>query len=223
MISPADHWRSPAQIAHRLLLPDVLRPFADAFIAAMPGDAWTFAFASGYGARVTRVDDDAWLIHVVVPYLETTEEYPFLPRHQPISAAAASAAMEMLRETPWVETYLDDEHEIIQAMPALKPLEDYLNLLIRIRCMPAYAELMFKFMNHGIIVRWAPANAAIGLDSDTVAMEIRRISIGFYNRITVGDLLQEIAVANVAEAADILGVIERRGVGSLIQKEGGQQ
>jgi hypothetical protein len=95
--------------------------------------------------------------------------------------------------------------------------------LFRVRWLPVYAELMFKFGNHGIFVRWAPANAAIGLDSDTGTMEIRNIDIGFYNRLTVGDLLQEIAVASVAEAADLLGVIERRGVGSLIQKEGGQQ
>jgi hypothetical protein len=223
MISPSDRWLSPAQIAHRLLLPDVLRPFSDAFISAMPGDVWTFAFASGYSARVTRVDDDAWFLSVVVPYMETTEDYPFMPRHQPISAAATSAALNMLRDTPYRRIDLDEEDEIIQAIPALKPLEEHVDRLIRVACFPVYAELLFQFGNHGVFVRWAPKNDAIGLDSDTVAMEIRRIHLGCYNRLTVGELIQEIAVASVAEAADILGVIERRGVGGLIQPEGGHQ
>jgi hypothetical protein len=223
MISPSDRWLSPAQIAHRLLLPDLLRPFADAFIAAMPGDVWTFAFASGHGARVTCVDDDAWCLDVVVKVLGATEDYPFLPRSQPISAALLDVGLTMLRETPSVSCLRDDSDEIIRSISELEPFQEHMQYLFRVRWLPVYAELMFKFGNHGIFVRWAPANASIGLHTDVVTAEIRRIHVGFYNRLTVGELLQDVAVASVAEAADLLGVIERRGVDFVVTQEGGQQ
>jgi hypothetical protein len=184
------------------VLPAPVLPYAPCIVFARPGEEWELDFANGFRAHVSRADDGAWFLDVIV--LVEDEEYPFLPRREAISEVALMVCLALLHDATYVAFTIDESIARVQSIPALAPVQPFLDRLVRAIWLPTYVELVFDVGGHGVVVRWAPANDAVGLDTDSVMMEVRELKTDWDGVTKVGWLVQELPVTTIQEAAAVL-------------------
>jgi hypothetical protein len=112
----------------------------------------------------------------------------------------------MLHDATYVARTIDESIARVQSIPALAPVQQFLHLLVRAIWLPTYVELVFDVGNLGVVVRWASANDAVGLDTDFVMMEVRELKTDSDGVTKVGWLVQELPVTTIDEAAAVLAV-----------------
>jgi hypothetical protein len=184
------------------ILPAPIQPYAADIVFSRPGEEWELDFANGFRAHVTKAGDGDWFLDVIV--LVEDEEYPFLPVRQPISEVALMVGLAMLHDATYVARTIDESIARVQSIPALAPVQPFLHRLVRAVWLPTYVELVFDVGNLGVVVRWAPANDAVGLDTDSVMMEVREFRTDWDGVRKVGWLVQELPVTTIEEAAAVL-------------------
>jgi hypothetical protein len=186
------------------VLPSFIQPYVADIVFARPGEEWELDFENGFRAHVTKADDGDWFLDVIV--IVEDEEYPFLPVRQPISEVALMVGLAMLHDATYVARTIDESIARVQSIPALAPVQQFLHLLVRAIWLPTYVELVFDVGNLGVVVRWASANDAVGLDTDFVMMEVRELKTDSDGVTKVGWLVQELPVTTIDEAAAVLAV-----------------
>jgi hypothetical protein len=186
------------------ILPAPIQPYAADIVFSRPGEEWELDFANGFRAHVTRADSDAWFLDVIV--IVEDEEYPFLPHRQPVSEVALMVGLALLHDATYVASTIDESIARVRSIPALAPVQPFLHRLVRAIWLPTYVELVFDVGGHGVVVRWAPANDAVGLHTDSVMMEVRELKTDWDGVTKVGWLVQALPVTTIQDAAAVLAV-----------------